>query len=130
MNNMQRTSAVDIFAFLSKCDLFTPSLSESASDFLVLTTCFFGGMMANFDINVYMIARNKCSVQCPAYNVGRASYGVVLWPAVYRPMLSYTDAGLRPYDMWPRKRKFLKSVRCPGDYRIRRWFANRCNRTV
>jgi len=31
------------------------SLSESASIFLILTNCFFG-IMANFDINVYIIA--------------------------------------------------------------------------
>ena len=53
-----------------------------------------------------------------------------LYCCVFRPMFSYTDAGRRPYDMWPRLRKFFKIVRCPGDYQIRRWCANRWNRTM
>ena len=85
----------------------SPSLSESVSIFLILTTCFFGGMVASFDINVFIIAReNSCkigrapyAVRLISYNAGRASANV-----------SYTDAGRRPYDMWPRKGKFLKIV--------------------
>jgi len=37
---------------------------------------------------------------------------------------------LPPYDMLPSKRKFSKIVRCPGDFRIRRWVANRWNCTA
>jgi len=44
--------------------------------------------------------------------------------------ISYTDAGRHTYDTWPRKRKFLKIVRYLGDYQIRRFFANRWNRTA
>jgi len=50
--------------------------------------------MANFDINVYIIAREEFSsvqnrpgtVRCPA-------------DLLHRPMLSYTDVSRRPYDM-------------------------------
>jgi len=52
-----------------------PSLSESASVFLILTTCFFWGMMANFDIIVYIIARENVFHPCKIY---RASYGARL----------------------------------------------------
>jgi len=52
-----------------------PSLSESASVFLFLTTCFFWGMMANFDIIVYIIARENVFHPC---KIDRASYGVRL----------------------------------------------------
>ena len=95
-------------------------------------------MMANFDINVFIIAReNSCKigrapygVRLIFYNAGRAMYDIVRCPAVHRPMFSYTDAGRRRYDMWPRKRKFLKIVRCPGDYQIRQLCAHRWNRTM
>jgi len=46
MNNIQRTRDIEVCAVFS-----LPSLSESASVFLILTACFFEGMMANFDIN-------------------------------------------------------------------------------
>ena len=67
-------------------------LSESVSIFLILTT-FFAGMLANLDIDVFTIAREiLCKIaRAPndvSYNAGRA-----------RPMLSYTGAGRRPYDM-------------------------------
>ena len=107
--NMQRTSAIE--ASLEQDWLSSQSLSESALIFLTLTTCFFWGIMANFDI----IAReNSCKIS-------RAPYGGrLIFYNAGRPIFSYTDAGRRPYDMWPRKRKFLKIVRCPGDYQIRR----------
>ena len=54
---MQRTSAIEFFAVL-KVWFSSPSLSELASIFPILTTCFFGGMMANFDINAFIIARD------------------------------------------------------------------------
>ena len=62
--------------------------------------------------------------------MNNVNHDVVRCPARNRPMFSYTDAGRRPYDMWPRISKFLKIVRCPGDYQIRRWCANRWNRTM
>ena len=64
------------------------------------------------------------------YKAGWAPYDIVQNPAGYRPMFSYTDAGRHPYDIWPRKIKFLKIVRCPGDYQICRWCANRWNRKM
>jgi len=93
--NMQRTSAIEYFAVLSKC-FSSPSLSESASIFLILTNCFFEGMMANFDIHIFIIAREK------SCKIDRAPYGVRLISdnaGRHRPMFSYTDAGRRPYDM-------------------------------
>jgi len=56
MNNMQRTSATLFLQSSLKQVWFSPpSLSESVSVFVILTTCFFGGMMANFDINVLLV---------------------------------------------------------------------------
>jgi len=46
------------------------------------------------------------------------------------PMLLYTDASRRPCDVWPRKRKILKIVRCPGDYQICQWCADRWSHTM
>jgi len=90
---MQRTSAIEYFCSLEHVCFSSPSLSELASIFLILTNCFFGGMMANFDIHIFIIAReNSCKI-------GRAPYDVVRSPAGHRPMFSYTDAGRRPYDM-------------------------------
>jgi len=94
--------------------------------------------MAHFDVNIIIIAReNSCKigrapygVRLIFYNAGMAPYDIVRCPAGHRPMFLYTDTGRRPYDMWPRKRKFLKIVRCPGDYQIRRWIAHRWNRTM
>jgi len=107
MINMQRTSAIEYFCSLEQVCFSSPSLSESASIFLILTNCFFGGMVANFDIHIFIIARkNSCKigrapygVRLISYNAGRAPYDVVRSPAGHRPMFSYTDAGRRPYDM-------------------------------
>ena len=63
--------------------------------------------MANFDIHIFIIARdNSCKIdRAPygvwliSYNADRAPYDVVRCPAGHRPMFSYTDAGRRPYDM-------------------------------
>jgi len=69
---MQRTSAMEYFCSLEQVCFSSPSLSESASICLILTNCFFGGMMANFDIDIFIIARdNSCKI-------GRAPYGVRL----------------------------------------------------
>jgi len=94
---MQRISAIDFFCSLEQVWFSSPSMSESASNFFILTTCFFGGMMAKFDINEFFIAPEK------SRNIGRAPYGVrlisynaVRCPAGHRPMLSYkTPAGAR-----------------------------------
>jgi len=119
MINKQRKCAIDM-CFSS------PSLSESASIFLILTNCFFGGMMANFDIHIFIIARANSykigrapyGVRLISYNACRAPYGVVRSPAGHQPMFAYTDDDRRPYDMLSRKIKFLKIVRCSGDYKI------------
>jgi len=54
-------------------------------------------MVVNFDINVFTIIDD-------------------------RSMLSYTDAGRRPYNMWPHKRKILKIaqaiIKFAGDVQI------------
>jgi len=85
-------------------------------------------IMAIFYVNVYIISReNSCKI---FYNASRAPFDIVRCPVGHKPMFSYTDSGRRPYDMWPRKIKFLKIVRCPGDYQIRRWCAHRWNRTM
>jgi len=87
-------------------------LSGLASNFLI--TCFLWRMMANV---------SGWSLTTPAGHRTTC-------PAGHRPMFSYTDADRRPCNMWIRKRKFIKIVRCPGDYQIRRWCANRWNRTM
>jgi len=138
MINMQRISAIKMFAVLSKCGFASQSVSESVWIFLIWTTCFFWGLMAHCDVNVSIIAReNSCKIgRAPYrvwlifYNTDRAPYDIVRCPVGHRPMFLYTDAGRRPFDMWPRKEKFLKIVRCPGDYQIRRWSAHRWNRTM
>ena len=58
---MQRTSAIEFFCSLGQVWFSAPSPSELASIFLISSTCFFGGMMANFDIhvNVLIIAREN-----------------------------------------------------------------------
>jgi len=59
--------------------------------------------MANFDIIVFIIARENifhpCKIGWALYGVRLISYNAVRCPAGHRPMLSYTDAGRRPYDM-------------------------------
>jgi len=63
--------------------------------------------MANFDVNVYIVARENSykigrapyGVRLIFYNAGRAPYDIVRRPGGHRPMFSYTDAGRRPYDM-------------------------------
>jgi len=89
-------------------------LSESTSTFLILTTCFFGGMTANFDINVFIIARkNSCKIGRTPYVSGPWAYDIVHCPAGHRPMFSYTDAGRRPYDVTAQE-KTLKNRSVPG----------------
>ena len=63
--------------------------------------------MANFDINVFISARdNSCKigrarygVRLISYNAGRAPDDIVRCPAGHRPTFLYSDAGRRPYDM-------------------------------
>ena len=75
MNNMQQKKCYWNVCNLEQVMLSHPSLSESALVFLILTTCFFGGMMANFDIILYIIARENVFHPC---KIGQASYGVRL----------------------------------------------------
>ena len=84
MNNMQRKSAIEMFTIFRKCCFHTHHC-QSASVFLILTTCFFGGKMAHFDIIVYIIARENVFHPC---KIGRALYGVRL--------ISYVTDGARP----------------------------------
>ena len=101
--NMQPTSAIEFFAVLSKCGFLLHHSQESASIILILTTCFFGGMVANFDINVFIIAReNSCKIsRAPygvlliSYNAGRAPYNVVRCPGISRCYHIQTPAGTR-----------------------------------
>jgi len=86
MKHMQRTCAINCFAVLW---FSLPSLSKSASIFLIWATCFFGGMMANFDINVYIFTLEKLFHPC---KIGRATYCVRL--------ITY-NAGRAPYDVRP-----------------------------
>ena len=78
----------------------------------------------------YIIARENVFHPC---KIGLASYGVrwsFTMPSGHRLMIPYTDASRCPYDMWPRKRNVLKIGRCPDDYQIRRWCANRWTHTL
>ena len=94
----------NFFCSLEQVCFSSPSLSESASIFLILTNFFFRGLMANFDIHIFIIAReNSCKIdRAPygfrliSYNAGRAPYDVVRCPARHRPMFSYTL-----YYVWP-----------------------------
>jgi len=63
--------------------------------------------MANFDVNIFIFARENLfsidrapyGVRLILYNAGRAPYDIVRCPAGHRPMFLYTDAGRRLYDM-------------------------------
>jgi len=136
MINIQQTSAIEVFAVLIKFS--SPSLSESDSNFLILTTCFFGGMVVNFDINVYIIAReNSCKMDQAPYSVqliqpgtvwhltvpNRASADVIIYMYKCCP----APVQKTQYDMWLCKRKSLKIVWCLGNYQICQWCANRWN---
>ena len=59
-NNSQRTSTIEIFAVMSKCGFYLHDC-QSKSQLFILTTCLFGGMMVNVDINAFMIARENVS---------------------------------------------------------------------
>jgi len=72
MINMQRTSAIGSFVVLSKCGFHYHHCQSQPQSFFILTTCFFGGILANFDINEFTIAPEK------SRKIGRAPYGVRL----------------------------------------------------
>jgi len=67
--------------------------------------------MVIFYINVYIITRdfvlfNPCKIgqatygaRLNSYNADRAPYDAERCPAGHQPMLLFTDAGRRPYDM-------------------------------
>jgi len=87
------------------CVFFIYTTVIVSHNFSYFTVSFFDRMGANFDLNVYTIAReNSCKI-------GRAPFVVLL--------ISY-NAVRAPYDF----------VRCPDDYKIHRWCANRWNRTI
>jgi len=85
---MQQTSAIKFFS-LEQVWFSPPSLSESVSVFLILTTCFFGGIMANFDINVYIIAHENlfhaCKISRAPHDVRLISYKASRSPFGARP---------------------------------------------
>jgi len=119
MINMQRKSAIESYAFLSKYGFHHHHCQSKSQYFLILTTCFFRGIITTS--NEFTIApENSSKIGRPPYGVRLITYNAVRCPAGHRLMFSYTDAGRRPYDLWLRKRKFLKIVHCPGDYQIRR----------
>jgi len=77
MNSMQRTSAMIIenYAVLRKC-FSPPSLSESASVFLILTTCFFPLLVDEWvRMYIYIIARENLFHSC------KNRPWIVRWPA-------------------------------------------------
>jgi len=98
-----------IFSVLSKCGFHLHHCQSHPQSFL-FNNLFLWRNDGKLDINVYIIAREHLFHLC---KIGRAPYGVRLisyksgWalyefvrcPAGHRPMLSYTDAGRRPYDM-------------------------------
>jgi len=84
--------------------------------------------MANFDINVFIIAREKLvlnrpgTVRCPADLLQRRP-GTIRHRTV--PGLASADVFIyrrrpAPVHYVTTQEKFLKIVRCPGDYQIRR----------
>jgi len=113
---VQRTCAI---CTLEHVWFSPPPLSESASGFRILTICLFRGMMAFFDIHVYMyiiaretlllpckIGRTPYDAQHTSNNGGRASAKVIIhrrWPGRYVTT-----------------QKIFLIVLCPGDYQIRR----------
>jgi len=93
-----------------------PSLSLSISVFFISTTCIFGGIMANFDINVYIITREKLVLPC---KIGRAQYTVPGWPLT-TPVIGRCCQR----TICDNEREIARAIQ------IRRWFANRWNRTA
>jgi len=106
-----------------------PSLSawsESASVFLILTTCFSGGMMTNFDINVFITSSEKLFQLCKigrapngykliSYNADRELYNVARCLAGHRQMLLYTDAGWHTHARYvTTQEKIIKNRPVPG----------------
>jgi len=77
-----------------------------------LSTCFFGGMITNDNLDIYTIARENVFHLCKSADF-----------IIYRS---------RPASVWfvTIEGKLLKVVRCPGDSQIHRWFASRWNRTA
>jgi len=131
MNNMQRTSAIKFLqSWASMVFIFiTVRVSLSLS---YLNNLFLWRYDSEFDINVYFIApenlfhpckidRKSYGVRLIFYNASWAPYDIVRCPAGHRPMLSYTDAGRRPYDRWPRKKNYFGAraiIKFAGDVQI------------
>jgi len=68
---MQRTSAIEIFAVLSKCGFHHHHCQSQLKPFY-FNNLFLGEMMAHFDINGFTIAPEN------SRKIGRAPYGVRL----------------------------------------------------
>ena len=106
MINMQRTSAIEFFCILEQ--VCFSSLSESASIFLILTNCFFEGMMANFDTNIFIIAReNSCKIDRAPYGVRLISYNASADVFIYRRRPA-------PVRYVTSQKKILKNRPVPG----------------
>jgi len=80
--------------------------------------CFFS--VGNYFICVKSAGHRMVS----GWSLTMMSYGAR--PGIGRCYHIHTPAGARTI-YGPRKRNFLKMVRCPGEYQIRRWCANRWN---
>jgi len=74
INNMQQTSAIDIFAVLNTCG-FHLHYCQTQPHFFIFKTCFFGGMMANFE-NMFYPGTNARQI---SNNAGRASADVIIY---------------------------------------------------
>ena len=98
MINMQRKSAIESYAFLSKYGFHHHHCQSKSQYFLILTTCFFRGIITTS--NEFTIApENSSKIGRPPYGVRLITYNAVRCPAGHRLMFSYTDAGRRPYDL-------------------------------
>ena len=89
------------------------SMSESASIFFILTTCFFGGMMATFDINEFTIApENSRKIGRAPCGLRLISYNAVRCPAGHRPM-SHIRRRPAPVRYVTTQEKILKNRQVP-----------------
>jgi len=110
-----------IFCSLDQVRFLSLSLSESALIFLISTTCFFGGMMAFFYINVFLIAREnrvKSAVHLTVSGwsltmlAGRRTTSYGAWSGIGRcPIYIRRPAPVRYVT---RQEKILKNRPVPG----------------
>ena len=97
---------------------FSPPSCTFSLILLVLTTCFFRGMMANIDINAYIIARENLFHPCKIVRKTPVGHLQNWWYHIQTP------ASARTICDHARENSVSKRVS------IRRWFANRWNRTA